>query len=244
MSTGCLCIHGYTGSPEEVEPLVDYLHLRTDWEFKVPTLPGHGTELDLRGHYYQEWIATAELALLDLKSRHDTILIIGFSMGGMIASYLAAKHEVDRLVLLSAALKYISFPQLVKDTFGIAADAWKGTLTNNPLFVRYQTKMKQTHFLSSFEFMKCVEFTKPYLQYVKCPTLIFQGKLDGMVPSRAANFLEQEIGSSHKKVVFLPNSKHLVCHDEDRDTLCESVLYFLSKLSYEKKETEVGVYGS
>ncbi|MFG6150423.1 alpha/beta hydrolase [Halobacillus sp. B23F22_1] len=239
MSTGCLCIHGYTGSPEEVQPLVDFLQKETDWEFSVPTLPGHGSELDLRGHYYQEWVAAAELALLDLKQRHDTILIIGFSMGGMIASYLAAKHEADRLVLLSAALKYISFPQMIKDTFGIVTDAWKGSLIENPLFIRYRTKVTQTHFLSSLEFMKCVEFTKPYLQHVRCPTLIMQGKLDGMVPSKAANFLEQEISSPLKEVVFLPKSKHLVCHDQDRDTLCEKVIDFLREVSYEMENREV-----
>ncbi len=234
LSTGCLCIHGYTGSPTEIEPLVRYLQAETDWEFSVPTLPGHGEELHLRGHYYQEWIAAAELALLDLKRHHDIILIIGFSMGGMIASYLAAKYEVERLVLLSAALKYISFPQLVKDTFGIVTDAWKGSLLENQLFVRYKAKVTQTHFLSSFEFMKCVEFTKPYLQHVKCPTLIMQGQMDGTVPSKAANFLEQEIGASHKEVVFLPNSKHLVCHDNDRDTLCEKVWHFLGEYAYER----------
>ncbi|KPD00014.1 hypothetical protein LR69_01687 [Geobacillus sp. BCO2] len=38
---GCLCIHGFTGSPEEVAPLADYLRERTDWVIETPTLPGH-----------------------------------------------------------------------------------------------------------------------------------------------------------------------------------------------------------
>ncbi|WP_342743647.1 alpha/beta hydrolase [Halobacillus massiliensis] len=226
LSTACLCIHGYTGSPAEVEPLVDYLKEYTKWHIEAPTLPGHGERLNLRGHYYQEWIATAELALIELKKEYDHIVLIGFSMGGMIASYLAAKYKVDRLILLSAALKYISFSQMVKDIFGMAGDAWKGVLSSNDLYLRYRTKVTQTHLLSSLEFMRCVEFTKPYLKDIQCPTLIMQGQLDGMVPSKAANFLEKEIKSPVKEVVFLPKSKHLICHGEDCDVLFENVLKF------------------
>lgn len=227
MSIGCLCIHGYTGSPEEVQPLVDFLSKRTDWEFANPTLPGHGEELDLEGHYYQEWIATAELALLGLLDRNDTVVIIGFSMGGMIAAYLAAKHKVERVVLLSAAGKYISIPQMYKDVCGMCVDACNGNLSTNELFLRYKRKLKQTYFISSLEFMKCVKFTRPYLKQVKCPVLIIQGELDGMVPRKAALYLDHEIPSSDKEVVFLKQSKHLICHGDDKDELFQTVLEFL-----------------
>ncbi|MCA0972803.1 alpha/beta fold hydrolase [Halobacillus litoralis] len=238
MSVGCLCIHGYTGSPEEVQPLVDYLKKRTDWELVNPTLPGHGEDLDLEGHYYQEWIATAELALLDLKKRNDTIVIIGFSMGGMIASYLAAKYHIKRLVLLSAAGKYVSLPQMYKDVVEMSVDAWKGMLQSNELFLRYQKKLKQTYWFSTLEFMKCVQFTRPFLADVLCPVLIIQGELDGMVPRSAAVFLDHEIGAEDREVVFLKNSKHLICHGEDRDELFDRVLGFLTGLEGVKDEPQ------
>ncbi|RWZ52263.1 alpha/beta fold hydrolase [Halobacillus fulvus] len=228
MSVGCLCIHGYTGSPEEVQPLVDFLKKRTDWEFANPTLPGHGEQLDLYGHYYQEWIATAELALIDLKKRNDTIVIIGFSMGGMIAAYLAAKHRVDKLVLLSAAGKYVSLPQMYKDILEIAVDAYKGMLASNELFLRYQKKLKQTYFFSTLEFMRCVQFTRPYLAHVRCPVMIIQGEQDGMVPREAALFLDKEIPSEERELVFLKKSKHLICHGDDKDELCQRVYRFLA----------------
>ncbi|MBH0231573.1 alpha/beta hydrolase [Halobacillus yeomjeoni] len=228
MSIGCLCIHGYTGSPEEVQPLVDFLSKRTNWELVNPTLPGHGEKLDLAGHYFQEWIATAELALLGLLDRHETVYIVGFSMGGMIAAYLAAKHQVERIVLLSAAGKYISLPQMCKDVGGMCVDACNGALASNELFLRYQKKLKQTYFISSFEFMKCVKFTRPYLRLVECPVLIIQGELDGMVPKKAADYLDDEIPSSDKEVVFLKQSKHLICHGDDKDELFNRVLEFLN----------------
>ncbi|MFD1019313.1 alpha/beta hydrolase [Thalassobacillus hwangdonensis] len=228
---GCLCIHGYTGSPYEVKPLVDYLDARTNWEFVVPTLPGHGEDLDLKGHYYQEWIATAELALLQMmkEKSYDKIYIIGFSMGGMIAAYLTAKYKIDRLVLLSAAGKYISIPQMYKDILGLMVEAVKGSVRSNELYLRYSYKMKRTHFSSTLEFIKCVNFTRDYLAYVTCPVLIMQGELDGMVPLKSAFYLEQEIPSEKKELVFLKQSKHLVCHGEDQDELFDTVLSFLTR---------------
>lgn len=71
---GCLCIHGFTGAPYEVEPLAQYLKQTADWEVQSVTLPGHGDELQLKGILYQEWIATAELELLSLYRTCDTCI--------------------------------------------------------------------------------------------------------------------------------------------------------------------------
>ena len=49
---GCLCIHGFTGAPAEIEPLVHFLNRHTDWKLVVPTLPGHGETLELKGVQY------------------------------------------------------------------------------------------------------------------------------------------------------------------------------------------------
>ncbi|WP_181350161.1 carboxylesterase [Thalassobacillus sp. CUG 92003] len=230
MKVGCLCIHGYTGSPHEIEPLVEFLANRTAYEFKVPTLPGHGKgqALDLKGHYYQEWVAAAELALLNMMDKYDRIYIIGFSMGGMLGAYLAVKYSIDKLILLSAAGKYLSISQTAKDIAGMVQDAWQGTLNDNDLFSRYREKMKHAHFFSTLEFIKCVHFTRPYLGSVTCPVMIVQGELDGMVPSGSADFLQQEIPSEHKEFLLLKNSKHLICHGEDREELFDAVLAFLT----------------
>ncbi|GGD05073.1 carboxylesterase [Thalassobacillus devorans] len=226
---GCLCIHGYTGGPYEVQPLVDYLEQRTNWMFEVPTLPGHGRKLDLKGRYYQEWIATAELAFLKLAKTCDVVYVIGFSMGGMIAAYLAGKYKVDRLVLLSAAGKYISVPQMYKDITDFVAEALKGTLADNDLFLHYQDKLKQTPFPSSIEFVKLIRFTRPFLKEVQVPVLIIQGQQDEMVPDKAAIYLEQEIPSTDKQLVFMKESKHLICYGKDKEELFETVMSFLTR---------------
>src|SRR5690625_3753315 len=115
MKVGCLIIHGYTGSPYEVAPIADYLREKTDWQIVVPTLPGHGDELDLEDVVYEEWLEAAEESLQQLKAAYDVIYLIGFSMGGMIAAYLAGKFDIQKLVLLATAGKIFSFKQMTLD---------------------------------------------------------------------------------------------------------------------------------
>ncbi len=47
MKTGVLFIHGFTGGPFEVRPLVNFLKMKTNWQLAIPTLPGHGITLNL-----------------------------------------------------------------------------------------------------------------------------------------------------------------------------------------------------
>ena len=141
---GCLCIHGFTGAPYEVEPLVGYLQERTDWVFSVPTLPGHGELSSLKGIHYQQWIDHAEAELDKLIETCDEVYVIGFSMGGLIASYLAANYPVKKLILLSAAAYYINPRQLAADIKMAILDSLKGNLRENELFLHYKRKITET----------------------------------------------------------------------------------------------------
>lgn len=226
---GCLIIHGYTGGPYEVEPLAEYLRDKTDWQIEVPVLSGHGIELNLEDVHYEQWLEDAEQALLKLKETCETIYVVGFSMGGMIAAYLAANHKVDRLVLLSTARKYLSFRYLstyVRD--GIKAGL-RGELTESELFKHYKYKFDVVPFSANIEFMKLVNKTKTYLKDVKSPVFIAQGQKDALVPARTAYSLHEEIGSTDKEVVFFERSNHLICLGSDHDVLNVMIYEFLNK---------------
>lgn len=232
---GCLMIHGYTGSPYDISPLATYLNERTNWKIEVPTLPGHGESLDLRDVSHESWIEAAENELQKLMEKCDEIYLVGFSMGGMIAAYLAAKYQVERLVLLATSGKYLSFKQIGLDMGEILADGIKGELENNKLYVHYKNKNKAGNvpFKANIEFMKLVRFTRRYLKNVKTPVLIAQGQQDGLVPYKTAYYLDKEITSEKKEVVFFERSKHLICLGNDKDTLNTMVLDFLQKPAVE-----------
>ncbi|AYV69129.1 carboxylesterase [Niallia circulans] len=225
--TACLCIHGFTGSPMEVEPLAEYIQNYTNWECMVPTLPGHGDQLSLKGIIYNEWIQYAEEALKDLLKRHDTVYVVGFSMGGLIASYLAAKYPIKKLILLSAAAYYVNLVQLQKDIRIICADFFRGRIKDNEQFIRYMNKIKSTPLAAAIQFRKLVQCVKPLLANIQVPTLIAQGEKDGIVPLKSAAYLYNTIRAENKKILYVEESKHLICHCEKRESLFQEIITFL-----------------
>jgi carboxylesterase len=237
MMIGCLCIHGFTGSPDEVAPLAEYLQKRTDWVIKTPTLPGHGKQLQLKGITYDQWFQAAERELQALMEICETIYVIGFSMGGVIAVYLAEKYKIDKLVLLSAAFYYVNPRQLIKDIHEIVRDGWRRRLRENPLFIRYKNKILATPLTAILEFRKLVNEVRPRLPNVHIPALIVQGEKDAIVPMKSAHYLYNKIGSSQKKLLFLRDSYHHVCHGPDRYLLFCEVEKFLRE-----NKLENGIY--
>ncbi|RKQ30919.1 alpha/beta hydrolase [Oceanobacillus halophilus] len=226
---GCLVIHGFTGGPYEVGPLAKFLKERTNWHIEIPTLPGHGRELDLKDSSFKEWIIAAEEELKKMKEKYEKIYVIGFSMGGMIAAYLTAKYKIEKLVLLAPARKYLSFRQIAHDIGEVVGDGVKGALHDNKLYNHYKRKLGMVPMRANIEFMKLVKFTRPYLSKVKVPVLIAQGQQDGMVPYKTVYYLDKEINSEQKKLVLFERSKHLICLGEDKDTLNEMVFDFLKE---------------
>ena len=231
--TACLLIHGFTGGPYEVEPLDKYLKEHTDWRIETVCLPGHGVGeegkgLDLPGVSYKEWIATAERAFLHIREQEEDIYLVGFSMGGMIASYLAAKYQVKKLVLLSASRKFFSIPRMSLDVANFGWKAVRGTLKEDPVFTNYRRKFGLVPLSASIEFLKCMKFTKPYLKKIKTPVFIVQGIQDGMVPYKSVHYLDKEIPAK-TEVVYFYNSKHLILLGEDKDIVIQAVVSFLTK---------------
>src|SRR5699024_9337330 len=78
---------------------------------------------------------------IDLKANCDKLYVVGFSMGGMIAAYLAANYDVDKLVLLSTARKYVSFKYLSAYIADAVGDSYEGKLEENEWYRHYKSKV-------------------------------------------------------------------------------------------------------
>ncbi len=226
---GCLIIHGYTGGPHEVEPLTAYLKEHTDWKISVPILEGHGEKLHLEEISYEAWLDGTQQELGRLQAECETVYVIGFSMGGMIAAYLAANNEIDKLVLLATARRYLSFKYLSYYIAEMIGDGFKGKLKENELYIHYRNKIGDIPLKANIEFMKLVKRTRGYLKDITTPVFIAKGYRDELVPFKTVYSLEEEIGSVQKEIVFFEGSDHLICLGDDGAVLNEMILEFLTE---------------
>ena len=86
-----LVIHGFAGGTYDQEELANYLELNRNFDVFQFTLPGHDRNLSKVKHL--EWMEASEKQIEWLINRgYKSIYLIGHSMGGVIATYLASKY--------------------------------------------------------------------------------------------------------------------------------------------------------
>jgi carboxylesterase len=101
---GCVLLHGFTAAPKEMRPLGDYLAAR-DFTVRGVRYAGHGTcPQDLARTTWQDWVASAEEAVAELRSRCTQVWSIGLSLGGSIGLYLAEQHLIDGVYAIAPAI--------------------------------------------------------------------------------------------------------------------------------------------
>lgn len=227
MKTGVLFIHGFTGGTYEVQPFITFVKERTNWLVEVPTLPGHGVTLDLGSVSAESWMMEAELAIRRLQKKVDRVIVVGFSMGGLIALYLALRYPVDRLVLLSAAAKYISPRILLEDVRTMLTESITRNYTPNTFYHLYDYKLTHTPLRATFEFLRIVKMVAPYYGQIKSPVCIVQGEKDGIVPVSSAQHLYEKIGAEKKLIIKSPKGKHHICYSDDCNDWFLKVLNFM-----------------
>lgn len=103
---GVLLLHGFGGTPREMQPLGDYLH-ECGFTVDAPLLPGHGGTLEeINQVKWQAWTAAARRAYDHLSARCEHCIVAGFSMGALLALWLAERATgLSGIALYSPALK-------------------------------------------------------------------------------------------------------------------------------------------
>lgn len=222
----CLCLHGFTGSPWELEPLANRLKQKHHWLVYTPLLPGHEAIEQLKEASYKSWILKADIALQEMLHRCEKVYVIGFSMGGMLATYLAARYPIEKLVLLGAAAEYINAGQLVKDMTHLVEYSIKGRMKEHPYYLFIHDKIK-TPVRAIVQFQKLVKTITPFIHTVKIPVFIGQGVEDGIVPKKSAIFIYEEMNQTVRQLYLYQESKHFLLYGKNKEQVMRDVETFL-----------------
>jgi carboxylesterase len=89
---GVLLLHGLCGTPTEMRFVANGL-ARAGYTVHCPQLAGHcGTEEDIKNTTWQDWYASAEAALIEIRKECDIVIVGGLSTGAVLSLLLAANH--------------------------------------------------------------------------------------------------------------------------------------------------------
>src|SRR3981081_1995194 len=104
-SPGVLLLHGFGDTPQTLALLARKLH-KSGYSLYAPLLPGHGRNMEAFGKSRaSDWIAAAKSALAEMGGRHNSVSIVGLSMGGALAVILAGElDDIPAMVLIAPYL--------------------------------------------------------------------------------------------------------------------------------------------
>ena len=237
INTAVMIIHGFAGGTYDEENLANYLELSIHFDVFQFTLPGH--DKNLSSVEYTEWIDYSEEKLKWLiKKGYTRIYLIGHSMGGVIATYLATKYsEVKKLVLAAPAFQYLDMMDgevNFKNSIKLAPHIFK-TYGGGELISRFlKLNIKATK-----EFSLLIKEYGDCPKKLECPLLILQGTSDDVVPISSSQYVYDNAKSKTKKLVFIDEGTHDVFRSSHDAKVFKTVKSFLKKIHVESGISEI-----
>lgn len=231
---GCLLVHGFTGSPNELLELGEFLASRKI-TVSIPTLPGHGTHsADLFNYTWRDWFAAVKAAYQTLDQACQEVFVCGLSMGGTLALHLAAHKPVNGVIALAAA---VEFPRWQK----VAARKLKGVLRfrkkQSGEDVRNQSaktrlgSYRRYPYYALDQLFQLVEHVRDDLSEVTQPILIMHSRQDHTVSFANSDWIVKSVGSKDKRKVDLEQSYHVITVDVEKARVWQEVFDFIRKHS-------------
>lgn len=225
-----LLIHGYTGTPDEMRPLGDYLNA-AGYTVRCERLPGHGTNIeDLKSTTASDWFATVRKACEEILEEFDDVYVCGLSMGGLLAIKIAATLPVKKAAFLATPIflpdKRIKFYPILKYFIKEIPKSKKN----------YGRMMKYNHSYnvlptkplgSLFALMK--EVKTKLLKKVYVPTIVFQSTIEHTVVPESAQYIYDHVSSTKKELHWLNNSGHIITLDKERTQVFADIERFFQE---------------
>ncbi len=239
-TSAVLMLHGFVGSRGDFNGLGERLAAR-GFHVRMALAPGHGREP-------KEWSKPTPAEVLDhareelaaLKKDYATVDVVGFSMGGSVATILAAEGGVRRCVLLAP---YYGVTH--KWWYGLPTETWTAMLGPVVPYVKkskYFVKVNREeakdqiysyHVVSTKGARTLMalgeEARRPEtLAAVTCPVLMIISDGDDASSPRRAREAFAGLTNAPAQAVWLQRSNHHLLWDYEREEVMAEVEAFLA----------------
>jgi len=238
---GCLLIHGFTATPDEMRPLGEALAAR-GFPVRAVRLAGHGTRVaDLAATRWAEWFASVAEGADRLRRDVPALAVAGMSLGALLALHLAATRpsEVSALVLCGTPLK-----------LGGAGARWLPLLARIPWIARRWATIpkpggpdiadpavraasrsyRAMPLAAVLEVLRLQALVRGEIGRVTQPALLLHGRHDHSVPLANLELARRSLGSRVIESHVLERSWHVVTLDYDRDEVARLAADFLGRI--------------
>ena len=233
-SPAALLIHGAGGSHLNF-PIQLRRHAR--WNAILPDLPGHGKSAPAGRDTVADY-GLDMLALLDALDIESAILV-GHSMGGAIALWLALEYaeRVAGLALVCTGARLPVNPALIDSIVAAPDDTITQLLrwmwapgADDALVSASESVLRECpRAVLADDFRACANFdVRGRLREIRAPTLVVAGELDKMTPPKLSE--ELAAGIADARLCEIPGAGHMA-HLEQPQAVASEIDAWLSSLA-------------
>jgi carboxylesterase len=228
--TGCLLIHGFTGTPKEMHWLGEYL---SEQGFTVLgiRLPGHATHPDdmVRTRWW-DWLNAVYDGIHMLHNSTDHIFLIGLSMGSALALTAAAHTQVAGVVAMSTPFEvnagwqknYLRQISLFRPS--VPKQHYSGV---NPTTNKEQVSYPIYPTRSLAELVDLLAEMRQSLPLIQNPVLLMQGQLDQTVTIENFETIYNSLRVQEKHSLLFENGGHILTRGDDRFEVYKAIADFI-----------------
>ena len=229
---GVLLLHGFTGSVRTVDGLAPLLR-EAGIPHRIPVLRGHGTKYtDMEGVTAQDWYEDAEAALLELSREVDKVVVVGLSMGGLVAIHLGIRHadKIAGVVTWAAALRFRDPLAPFSPWMARVVKSWPSpeSFRDQSLKVYSENypKFMTSAFTSLYSFSQETERRLPEFQV---PICVLQSKRDQIIDPLSANLVYRDVSSTHREIHWFHRSGHEMGQDCEHEAVFAKTMEYIQK---------------
>jgi carboxylesterase len=224
-----LYIHGLMGSPVEFRQLTDHLSI-PNTNFKALLLPGHGGSGKYFAQHQAETWRTHVFKEIEYHFHfNDEMILIGHSLGGLLALQASIHYPISGMVLINTALRTrLTIQQIVLSLKVLLASK----NTQDPIITTY----RKTFSISTkdwwtfplwidrlLDVQRVASQTKKLLPEIRSRIHIFQSLHDETVHPISADILNNNLQQSSVKLTYLHNSMHAYFEKKDLQLIVRGI---------------------
>ena len=248
MSRAIVLYHGFITDDTDFGNLYEHIDVVYDKVVRC-IFPGHGLNPNYKEFTVEDTFRVALEAFDKTKAEYDVVDIVGFSMGGAMATYVAKNRDAGKLVLLAPANKYINprapfsaakfwfekfktavthitslevFRENIRNEMAVYIENEKITIEN-----AFKRIIPNYTFKTLTVFNKIIKKCNENLDSLDNEMLIVWGKLDQLVPIDSCEWLYSIAKNENKQFLVLDDISHLMLISKNSDQIIENVMNFL-----------------
>ncbi len=229
---GVLLIHGFTGQPFSMRSLAGAF-VDAGFRVELPRLPGHGTSVeDLERYRFADWRRAVESAYLDLARACEHVVVVGLSMGGTLACWLAEHHRtISGLVLINPLIEQTTPENM--DALHAELLAGRSTYESRSSDIklpgRSGERYSATPIRPLLSLLEGAIRVRDDLGKILAPVLLLSSREDHVVPPSTGDTIVSQVQSGVERV-YLENSYHVATLDYDAPQLEARAVAFARKV--------------